>query len=220
MAEIIENDSGAKKGGGRRSPRKMGAHIDMTPMVDLMCLLITFFMLTTAFSKPKVMDITMPERDTKDAPQNKVDAKRTYSILLTEDRVYWYYHADVPDGAPESTIPTVDKWHKTDFSKDGLRKVLLAKNKLIIEEILTLKDKVKKGELVMSDDSLNSKIRAIKKKYSVAKKTNTFLIKADENAIYKNLVSVIDEMAIANISGYAIVDLSKEEKEMLKTAPK
>ena len=38
-------------------------HIDMTPMVDLMCLLITFFMLTTAFSKPKVMVITMPEKN-------------------------------------------------------------------------------------------------------------------------------------------------------------
>ncbi|MEI6122851.1 MAG: biopolymer transporter ExbD [Bacteroidota bacterium] len=220
MAEIIENDSGSGKEGGRRKPKKMGANIDMTPMVDLMCLLITFFMLTTAFSKPKVMDITMPEKTEKPDDGQKVDARRTYSILLTQDRVYWYWHFDFPAGSPEGTLPTVDKWHKTDFSKDGLRKVLLKINKSTIEEILTLKEKVKKGELVMPDDSLNSKIKAIKKKYSVAKKSPTILIKAADDAKYKSIVAVIDEMAITNISGYAIVDMTKEEKEMLKNAPK
>ena len=60
MAEIIQEEKGKK--GGKRRPKKHGTRIDMTPMVDLMCLLITFFMLTTAFSKAKVMVITMPER--------------------------------------------------------------------------------------------------------------------------------------------------------------
>jgi biopolymer transport protein ExbD len=61
MAEIIQEEKGKK--GGKRRPKKQSTRIDMTPMVDLMCLLITFFMLTTAFSKPKVMVITMPEKD-------------------------------------------------------------------------------------------------------------------------------------------------------------
>ncbi len=129
MGEIIENDSGHKKGGGRRSPRKMGAHIDMTPMVDLMCLLITFFMLTTAFSKPKVMEITMPEPPDPNAPPPAVADFRTYSIILSDnDKIYWYWHKDVPEDAPKGALPTFDKWHKTNFSKDGLRKVLLSKN--------------------------------------------------------------------------------------------
>lgn len=60
MAEIIQEEKGAK--GAKKRAKKHSTHIDMTPMVDLMCLLITFFMLTTAFSKPKVMEIVLPEK--------------------------------------------------------------------------------------------------------------------------------------------------------------
>ena len=85
MAEIIEQEKGKK--GGKRRPKKQSTRIDMTPMVDLMCLLITFFMLTTAFSKSKVMVITMPEKDQKDQPkdQPKIPAWRTLNILLTDN---------------------------------------------------------------------------------------------------------------------------------------
>jgi biopolymer transport protein ExbD len=220
MGEIIENDSGAKKEGGRRSPKKHGTNIDMTPMVDLMCLLITFFMLTTAFSKPKVMEITMPEKNDKTKPddQSKVSKDRTYSIIISgNDRVYWYWHNDVAENAPDGAIPTVDKWHKSDFSKDGIRLFLLKKNEKVFTDIYNLKDKVKKGELVMSDDSLNAQIKRIKKS---DKKSPIVLIKADKTAKYKNIVTVVDEMAIANIANYAIVDLSKEEEAILLTAPK
>lgn len=218
MGEIIENDSSHKKGGGRRTPRKMGAHIDMTPMVDLMCLLITFFMLTTAFSKPKVMEITMPEPPDENAPPPAVAFDRTYSIILSDnDKVYWYYHKDVVENAPAGALPTFDKWHKTDFSKDGLRKVLLAKNEKVFTEIYNLKEKVKKGELVMSDDSLNAKIKRIKKS---DKKSPIILIKADEKTKYKSIVNVVDEMAICNIASYAIVDISPEEKALIQKAPK
>ncbi len=218
MGEIIENDSGSKKGGGRRTPKKHGTHIDMTPMVDLMCLLITFFMLTTAFSKPKVMEITMPEKTEKPDDGQKVDAKRTYSIILSDnDRVYWYWHADIPEGVPDGTLPTVDKWHKTDFSKDGLRQFLLKKNEKVFTEIYELKEKVKKGELVLADDSLNARIKRIKKS---DKKSPIILIKADKKTKYKSIVNVVDEMAISNIANYAIVDLNKEEDAMLLTAPK
>ena len=58
MAEIIQEE----KAGGKKKAKKHAPHIDMTPMVDLMCLLITFFMLTTAFSKAKVMEINLPEK--------------------------------------------------------------------------------------------------------------------------------------------------------------
>lgn len=215
MGEIIENDSGSAKEGGRRKPKKMGANIDMTPMVDLMCLLITFFMLTTAFSKPKVMEITMPEKNNIDEPkdQPKVDAKRTYSILLTaDDKVYWYWHGDVPEG---QTFPTSIK--KTDFSKDGLRQILLKKNEKVFTEIYELKEKVKKGELVMETDTLNAQIRRIKKS---DKKAPIILIKADDKTKYKTIVNVVDEMAICNIANYAIVDITPEEVALIAKAPK
>ena len=218
MAEIIENDSGSKEG-GRRTPKKHGAHIDMTPMVDLMCLLITFFMLTTAFSKPKVMEITMPDpNDTTKQKGPVVSAERTYSILIGEnDQIYYYHHSDVPKGSPDGAVPTFDKWHKTNFTKDGLRKVMLKCNEKVFTDIYELKEKVKKGELVMEDDTLNARIRDIKKS---DKKSPIILIKPAKYAKYKNIVNAVDEMAIANIGGYAIVDLSKEEEAILKNAPK
>ena len=68
MAEIIANEGGGKKKGKKRA-KKFSTAIDMTPMVDVMCLLLTFFMLTTAFSKPKIMEIGLPEKDQPDDPK-------------------------------------------------------------------------------------------------------------------------------------------------------
>ena len=204
-----------KEKGGKKKAKSHAPHIDMTPMVDLMCLLITFFMLTTAFSKPKVMEITMPEPPDKNDSTNapKVDFHRTYSILLTEDdRVYWYWHYETPKG---QAFPTTI--YKTDFSKDGLRKILLKKNERVFTEIYELKEKVKKGELVLEDDSLNARIKRIKKS---DKKSPIILIKADEKTKYKSIVNVVDEMAICNIANYAIVDIAPEEKALIEKAPK
>lgn len=222
MAEIIENSGGGKKTGKRRSPRKMGAGVDMTPMVDLICLLITFFMLTTAFAKPKVMEITMPEPPEEGDPKPPmVDANRTFSVLLGEnDKIYWYLHADAktPDGVIiEGGVPVLAKWHKSDYGPDGIRKFLLDKNEITVKEITELKDKVKTGALVMPEDTLQARIKEIKKKHG--KKAPTILIKAVEKAKYRNLVDIIDEMAICNISGYAVVDPSPEDIAILTSAP-
>ncbi len=206
----MENDAG-KKSGGKRKPKKHSTHIDMTPMVDLMCLLITFFMLTTAFNKPKVMEITMPEKNTeiKDAP--KVDARRTVNIILDENDKLYYYEGAIEKGKPEPVLV------KTNFSKDGIRKYLLERNKVVFKEIYELKEKVKKGELVMSTDTLNAQIKQAKKKDPMSP---IILIKAAEKAKYRNIVDIIDEMAITDIAQYAVVDLSPEELKLLETAPK
>jgi biopolymer transport protein ExbD len=209
MGEIIEN-TGSSKEGGRRKPKKMGANIDMTPMVDLMCLLITFFMLTTAFSKPKVMEITMPEKNTEDTKEVKISADRTYTLLLTANDKIYYYHGAIEAGKPMPVLI------KLNYSKDGLRKLLLEKNEKVIKKIQDLKEKVKTGVLVLSNDTLNERIRVLKKS---DKKAPIILIKADEKAKYKNLVDVIDDMAICNIASYAVVDITPEELKMLETAP-
>jgi biopolymer transport protein ExbD len=211
MAEIIQEE---KQEGGKRKPKKHSTHIDMTPMVDLMCLLITFFMLTTAFSKPKVMEITMPEKDIKPDPktQTKVQADRTYNILLTGDnKIYWYL------GLADPKKPPLPELNKTDYSKDGIRKFLLEKNKNVFKSVEALKTKVIKGELVMADSTLNRKIKELKR---ADHKAPIILIKADDKAKYKNIVDIIDEMAICNVASYAVVDISPVELDMLKTAPK
>ena len=131
MAELIVEDKGKK--GGKRRPKKHGTHIDMTPMVDLMCLLITFFMLTTAFNKPKVMVITMPEKDNKEDPKDapKISAERTLNILLTgKDEGYYYTGIADPKKLPMPTLV------KTDFSKDGIRKILLIATTIIFIHII------------------------------------------------------------------------------------
>ena len=136
MAEIIQEEKGKK--GGKRRPKKQSTRIDMTPMVDLMCLLITFFMLTTAFSKAKVMVITMPDREDnkdKDKNQPQIAAFRTLNIILSEgDKVYYYIGMADPKKPP---LPTLVK---TNFSKDGIRKVLLDKNRDLFLKIAEYRD--------------------------------------------------------------------------------
>jgi biopolymer transport protein ExbD len=211
MAEIIQEEKGKK--GGKRRPKKQSTRIDMTPMVDLMCLLITFFMLTTAFSKAKVMVITMPEKTNEKQPdQPQISAIRTLNIILSEgDKVYYYIGMADPKKPP---LPTLIK---TNFSKDGIRKILLDKNRDLFTKIAEYRDKRVTGKIVVADTTLDNEIKKMKKD---DKKGPIVLIKADEKAKYKDIVNIIDEMAICNIASYAIVDLNSVEKEMLKTAPK
>jgi biopolymer transport protein ExbD len=212
MAEIIQDESGKK--GGKRRPKKHSTRIDMTPMVDLMCLLITFFMLTTAFSKAKVMVITMPEKNKEDQPldQPKISAERTLNIILTEgDKVYYY------NGLADPKKPPLPTMIKTDFSKNGIRKVLLDRNRDLFTKIAEYRDKRLTGKLVVADTTADSEIKKMKKE---DKKGPIVLIKADDKAKYKDIVSIIDEMAICNIASYAVVDMSPIELALLKNAPK
>jgi len=212
MAEIIQEEKGAK--GGKKRPKKHSTNIDMTPMVDLMCLLITFFMLTTAFSKPKVMEIVLPEKNQKDSTKVKspqVPAARTLNIILGKKAVvYWYI------GIADPNKPPLPVLNKTDFSKDGIRKALLDKNKDLFKKIYELKEKFKKGELAITQDSLNNSIKKLKSADDVGP---IVLIKATEDCKYKDFVDIIDEMAIANIARYAVVDMNSVEKDILSKLP-
>jgi biopolymer transport protein ExbD len=205
MAEIIQEEG--KQKGGKRKAKKFSTHIDMTPMVDLMCLLITFFMLTTAFSKPKAMEITMPEKkNDKNEKAPEISADRTLNVIISgNDKIYYYF--GVAD--PKKPLPELIE---TNYSKDGIRKVLLKRNKIVFKAVSELRDKVLKGELVMQDSTLNRKIKELKKS---DKNAPIVLIKADEKAKYKNLVDIIDEMAITNVANYAIVDITPPELQMM-----
>ena len=139
MAELDTSSSGGgKKGGGKIRSKKQSTRVDLTAMVDLAFLLITFFML---------------------------------------NRLEWYM------GLMEKPItpPTVDN-----FGKDGIRKALLDKKK----EVIGITGDPKKGLIV--------------------------LIKASDKSTYKNLVDILDEMAIVKPQTYAIVDISEPEIELLK----
>ncbi|QCR24304.1 biopolymer transporter ExbD [Pontibacter sp. SGAir0037] len=117
MAEIQEKaDSG---GGGKKRAKKMSVHLDMTPMVDLAFLLLTFFMLTTTFNKPQTMEINMPAK--ADAPEDQTPIKESnaLTIILGENnKVFYYYGLGDPAQNPEVV--------ETDFSNNGIRKVLIS----------------------------------------------------------------------------------------------
>jgi len=213
MGEIIVEEKGKK--GGKRQAKKHSTRIDMTPMVDLMCLLITFFMLTTAFSKPKVMVITMPEKETDpNKPKGpEIPKNRTLNILLTEGHKIYYYIGIANPKKPEEMPQLV----KSDFSKDGIRKLLLIKNRDLFTKIAEYRDKRITGKSVVADTTADMAIKQMKKE---DQKGPIVLIKADDKAKYKDMVDIIDEMAICNIASYAVVDMTSVEVDMLKTAPK
>ncbi|MBJ6119886.1 biopolymer transporter ExbD [Pontibacter sp. BT310] len=117
MAEIQEKASSGK--GGKKRAKKHSTKIDMTPMVDLAALLITFFMLTTTFSKPQTMEINMPVKDDKPENQIPVKASNAMTIILGEDdKVFYYFGLGAPEENPEVI--------ETDYSAAGIRKALVS----------------------------------------------------------------------------------------------
>jgi biopolymer transport protein ExbD len=119
MAELDTSGGGGKKGGKVRS-KKASTRIDLTAMVDLAFLLITFFIMATTLAKPKAMDTFWPDKTKKDV-QLPVPESRTMTVLLgSNDKLEWFV------GAPGATPPTVDN-----FGKNGIRKTLIEENKKI-----------------------------------------------------------------------------------------
>src|SRR4029079_35113 len=91
MAELGGGGGGGHKKGGKVRSKKASTRIDMTPMVDLAFLLLTFFVLTSTLNKPQTMEITMPEKPKDETEVPKVNEKDVLTIVLGEnDKVYWY----------------------------------------------------------------------------------------------------------------------------------
>src|SRR5580698_5889206 len=90
MADIDTSGGGGhgKHKGGVRS-KKMSTRVDLTPMVDLAFLLITFFMLTTSLNKPKAMDLNMPKK--LDEKKQDVKESQVLNVLLAGGDTIWYY---------------------------------------------------------------------------------------------------------------------------------
>jgi biopolymer transport protein ExbD len=95
MAEVITNE----KQGGKSRQRKKRIGIDMTPMVDLGFLLITFFMFTTNFTKPNVMDLGLPAKDPNPAPFNDkvIDQRNQITFIIGENNRIFYHQSNEKD---------------------------------------------------------------------------------------------------------------------------
>ncbi len=125
MAEMDTSSGGGhKKGPGVKKGKKLSTRIDLTPMVDLGFLLITFFMFTTTLAKPKTMEINMPYKDKNltEEEKNKLKASAAMTILLSKDHRIYYY-----EGIGDDPVLKVTGFK----AKDGIRDALIAKKKLV-----------------------------------------------------------------------------------------
>ena len=200
MAEIVPNHKTGKK---KRRTKKLSTRVDLTPMVDLGFLLITFFMLATNLNKPQTMEIAMPSKETTpEAEQTKIKASRTLTVLLGKDNTVYYY-----EGTRENDIDPV--LNKTSFSTSGLRKYLIKRNYEVITKIRDLKNEKENKKL--SETEFEKKMSEIRKE----KSGPIVLIKATDESVYKNLIDALDEMAICNVDRYAIVDIAPFDLDLI-----
>ena len=167
MAELGGGGGGGHKKKGKVRAKKSSTRIDMTPMVDLAFLLLTFFVMTTTLNKPQTMEITMPEKPKPEDKMPEVNEKRVLTLVLgPNDKIYWYIGITDP------------KVEVTTFSNEGVRKILLRENSQIKDMVV--------------------------------------LVKPSEESRYKNMVDILDELTISNVSRYALVDITDVDKELVK----
>jgi len=187
MAEMdVSSGGGHKKGPGVKKGKKLSTRVDLTPMVDLGFLLITFFMYTTTMSKPKTMEINMPNNEKiEEKDQTKVKESVAMTVLLSKDHRIYYYEglASDPTKPPELKVTYFRQ-------KDGIRDALIGKKKRV--------DELKQQGALTGKDQL------------------TVLIKPDDNSTYEDLVNMLDEMSINDVRVYAIVDITPVDKEFIQ----
>ena len=208
----------AKKKESRQ--KKVNVRVDFTPMVDMMMLLITFFMLCTSLAKPQTMNLTMPSNDEniKDEDRNAAKESQTITVYAAGgDKVYYVA------GIPKYDDPTCIK--ETSWGPKGLRQVLIDH---VTEEginpvamVMNAKAKLdaKKADAnnPMPDSIYNQELAKIKAGEIDGKKigTMTVIIKCTDEASYKNMVDALDEMTICSIGTYVIDKVHENDQKLL-----
>ncbi|SEO29361.1 Biopolymer transport protein ExbD/TolR [Flavobacterium sp. CF108] len=161
--------------------KKLSSRVDLTAMVSVSFLLIIFFMLVGELSKPKVLDLSLPDKEGGHGCPGCTRGNRLYTILLDQnDKIITY------SGILEFDQNTVKK---VEFGKDAIRKEVYQKKKEVSDYMISV-GKPKNGVIV--------------------------IIKPSPKSNFKNLVEILDEMRIANIDTFSIVDeFTSEESKLL-----
>ena len=161
--------------------KKLNTTVDLTAMVSVSFLLIVFFMVNRELSKPRSMNIGLPNYDSNCGPPVIIcgqDSRRVITLLLDENNKIVSYKGNL-DYLVE--LPKI-----VNYGKKGIRKELIDSNR----KILAIMGDSKRGSIV--------------------------IIKPSKKSTYGNLVSILDEINIANIDTYAIVnDYTPDEMKLL-----
>ena len=201
--------------------KKINVRVDFTPMVDMLMLLITFFMLCSTLSTPQTMELTMPSNDdnTTEEQKNEAKASETVTIYVAANNKIYY-----GEGIPKYDDPT---WIKeTTWGNEGIRKVLrehatesgvkpVKRIELAVKELNSKKDENK-----WTDEQLREKISDVKAGNLPSGEkipTLTIVIKPTDNASYTNMVDALDEMQILSIGTYVIDKISADDKKLLES---
>ena len=204
--------------------KKMDTRVNFTPMVDMMMLLITFFMLCTTLAKPQAMQLTMPSNDENVQEEDKSVTKASHTITLylgANDKI-WYIA-----GLPNYEDPSCVK--ETTYGAQGIRKVLMEHT---TEEGINPVARIMlaKKELDAKKTEYNSKMTdaQYQEQLSRLKKgelpngekvpTMTVIIRPLDTASYKNMVEALDEMLICSIDKYVIDKINPDDRALIEKA--
>jgi biopolymer transport protein ExbD len=225
--------------------KKMTTRVDFTPMVDMMMLLITFFMLVGSLQKPQAMHLTMPAKDDNMQAEDKDKSKteNTITLYLAADNKLYYYIVDHKEdfGNPEFL-------KETTWGKEGIRDVLRNHRHAPTKVIMDAKDQldawfnalpktqqeaqdsvynralimIKKGhvDIVENNELVKAKYEKVDKDMKNGEETNmkptlAVNIKPLDNSNYDNLVTILDEMQICCIGKYVIDKVNDKDMPIL-----
>jgi biopolymer transport protein ExbD len=196
-------DSGHKKGPGVKKAKKLSTRVDMTPMVDLGFLLITFFIFTATLSSPVAMDLNMPKDTEKVEDESKIKQSGALTIMIGKDNHLYYYEGELaPDGA---------NFKSTNFKE--IRNVIIKKKQQVIRDY--------KPEAKDEEIKQKAKAKGDKDWEKAALDRDFFVvIKPSVDATYKNTVDILDEMTINNVKRFAMVKISDTENKLIEATQK
>lgn len=197
--------------------KKFDTRIDFTPMVDMNMLLITFFMLCTTMIKSQTLQISLPTNEkVEQQDQNKVKQSEAITIVidgklspdslsLASNGMLYYY-----DGKPDVENNNM-KQIKFGTGEGTIRQILSERNSEVLTKINEQKARWKKGEI--TDEQYQEEAKKIRNNDEL--KRPVVMIKATANASYADVVNVLDEMQINNISRYQIERMSHVDSVMM-----
>ena len=197
--------------------KKINVRVDFTPMVDMMMLLITFFMLCTSLAKPQTMELSMPSNDKNITDQDKSVTKASYTITVyVAGNNKIFYTAGLPKYDDPSTLK------ETTWGKDGIRKVFMQHvtedNTQPVLQVMKAKAELDQKKDQMPDSVYKAELSKIKAGESGGQKiqTMTVIIKATDKALAQNVIDALDEMQICSIAKYVLDKISPDDEKLLK----
>lgn len=198
--------------------KKINVRVDFTPMVDMMMLLITFFMLCTSLAKPQTMELSMPSNDKNITDQDKSVTKASYTITVyVAGNNKIFYTAGLPKYDDPSTLK------ETTWGKDGIRKVFMEHvtedNTQPVLQVMKAKAELDQKKDQMPDSVYKQELSKIKAGEIGGQKiqTMTVIIKATDKALAQNVIDALDEMQICSIAKYVLDKISPDDQKLLKS---